>query len=96
MKKTISERALKMLETHGWCQASARDRDGRICMSSAMHMASRRHGYAGRDLLNDLGNVLGVPETAFISWWNDLHNTKFDDVREALLVGASIELSNEA
>lgn len=95
MKKTISERALKMLETVGWCQGRPWDGAGRRCMVSAISGVSH-HDYAGRYLMSDLSCVVVNPGVSVLSEWNDRPLTTFDDVREALLIGASMELSNEA
>lgn len=95
-EKTISERALKMLENTGWCQGVSCDADGRRCVTNAIMSASPSEiPYAGSAMVNDIQCVI-AGESQYLSWWNDLPNTTFDDVREALLIGASMELSNGA
>lgn len=92
-------KALVILEEDGWCKREFTDLRGRHCLMGAA-------GYASIDatgMMDTLALIIGdaLPLSAWAPWpadmcaWNDTPKRKFKDVRELLLAGASLEMSNE-
>lgn len=93
----VAEQAAQLLEDDGWCQRTAKDRDGRHCILGALADAGARLelGYvaAGRHIAVDLVTHLGLPTSP--DWigahdqtrlmdWNDEPDRTADDVIWAL------------
>lgn len=72
-------RVLAYLEEHGWCQGTARNRNGASCVGHALQMVG---GGMRSRAARHLDRVIGC---RCITGWNDFPTTTFATVRAALL-----------
>lgn len=70
------------LETHGWCQGSTRDLDGRMCLVGAVHKVTYQnhiYGAAISALWDQLVIATNDPAVSPIRW-NDAHGRTAEQV----------------
>ena len=72
-------RVLYYLEEHGWCQGTAQNRNGNVCIEQAIHRVGGGLHSASAKFVLDVTGSNGIAR------WNDSPTTTFADVRAVLL-----------
>jgi hypothetical protein len=81
------ERALDLLDEHGWCQHQLLDADGRMCLSTAMSraMGSMPYGkvHVRRGAIWRLTRAAGLETSDGLIAWQDEDERTVEDVKLA-------------